>query len=90
MIKVYEAQEKVRLAEQNAENAFKAEVEEYVNTNISPKIEAKATEGETSIRLVLQDLNEKKFDAVAQYVRTVGGYTTYQDYCEYVLKIFWC
>lgn len=89
MIKVSEAQEKVRLAEANAENAFKAEVEKYVNTNISPKIEAKATEGKTSIRLVLQDLDEKKFDAVATYVRIVGGYTTYQYCCKRVLKIFW-
>lgn len=89
MITFYEAQEKVKLAKANAENTFKAEVEEYVNTNISPKIEAKATEGKNSIRLVLQDLDDKKFDAVAQYVRTVGGYTIYQDCCERVLKIFW-
>ena len=89
MITFYEAQEKVKRAKANEENAFKAEVEEYVNTNISPKIEAKAIEGETSIRLVLQDLDEKKFDAVATYVRIVGGYTTYQDCYERVLTIFW-
>ena len=89
MITFYEAQEKVKLAKTNEENAFRVEVEEYVNTNISPKIEAKATEGESSIRLVLQDLDKKKFDAVSKYVRTIGGYTTYQDYCQRLLTIFW-
>lgn len=88
MITIYEAQEKVKLAKMNAE-AFKVEVEEYVNNNISPKIEAKATKGESSIRLVVQDLDEEKFDAVSDYIRNVGGYTVYQDYCDYVLRIFW-
>lgn len=89
MITIYEAQEKVKLAKANAKNAFKVEVEEYVNNNISPKIEAKATKGESSIRLVVQDLDEEKFDAVSDYIRNVGRYTVYQDYCDYVLKIFW-
>ena len=87
MITIYEAQEKVKLAKMNAE-AFKVEVEEYVNNNISPKIEAKATKGESSISLVLQDLDKEKFDAVAEYVHVVGGYPISRNYSEQVLRIY--